>query len=92
MTRSLRIVNTSNWDGEDFKVRMRPKSLLPTEWSEVCLKPGEMTNCYSDWELQIEKIESKDPKPFYLNGKQVFPRIKTFVGYETEEKWPETIK
>ena len=92
MTRSVTIVNTSNWDGEDWIIKQRHKS--PSQagtgnvvnvgpWNEVRITPGQSFRSMlgsPNWEVEIEPVESKTPEPFYLNGKQVLPIVVSYVG------------
>ena len=87
MTRSVTIVNTSNWDGEDWVVKERFRgsgNSDPGPWNETIIKPGENTHSMlgsSNWEVKIEATESKEPKPFDLSGRgQVFPQVVSWVG------------
>ena len=85
MTRSVTIVNTSNWDGEDWVVKERFKGNGdPGPWNEATIKPGESVHSMlgsPNWEVEIEATESKVPKPFDLSGRgQVFPQVMSWVG------------
>ena len=85
MTRSVTITNTSNWDGEDWVIKERFKSIdnNPGPWNEIIVKPGESIHSMMgspNWEVEIKAVNSKEPEPFYLNGKQVFPRVVSWVG------------
>ena len=58
MTRSVTIVNTSNWDGEDWIVKQR---FGPNKWDETTIKPGEAIRSMlgsPNWEVQVEAVES----------------------------------
>ena len=86
MTRSVTIVNTSNWDGEDYLVRKAPggswwrqNKAIPD--SVVTLKPGESISlCPEVTDFEIRPTNSKKPEPFRLNGDQVFPVVLSYVG------------
>ena len=83
MTRSITIVNTSNWDGEDYKVISKDNRPVehPMPDQVVILKPGDQTVIYPDTHnIVFEKLESKEPEPFRQNGDQTFPEVITFVG------------
>ena len=84
MTRSVTIVNTSNWDGEDWIVKERFNGNgIPGPWNETTIKPGESEPSMlgsPNWEVKIEAVNSKEPEAFYLNGKQVFPQVMSWVG------------
>ena len=87
MTRSVTIVNTSNWDGEDWLVRQRylgvGENVSPGTWREERLRPGEMFSCMigsPGWEVEVVASDSKEPEPFMLNGKQVVPAVVALVG------------
>ena len=92
MTRSVTIVNTSNWDGEDYIVRTRFRhpggdALNDHPWEEKTLTPGEsMTFSPEAREHEFRSTNSKDPEPFYLNDEQVFPVVLSFVGTPPQEK------
>lgn len=87
MTRSVTIVNTSNWDGEDWIVRQRylgeGENASPGEWTKELLRPGEMTSCMIGkpaWEVEVVAYNSKEPEPFMMNGEQVLPSVVAVVG------------
>lgn len=82
MTRSVTIVNTSSWDGEDYVIRTRIKGVMEgAKWDARQLKPGESFAAYPDhFDIQFEAVDSKTPEPFHLNDKQVFPRVISWVG------------
>ena len=86
MTRSVTIVNTSNWDGEDWIVRERFKGSgngNPGPWNETTIKPGESAHSMlgsPNWEVEVEAVDSKEPEAFRLNGKQVLPQVMSWVG------------
>ena len=75
MTRSITIVNSSNWDGEDYIVRSSleydfPAGYRPAEYTEEGrrLQPGEsftFTPKSSEDVLNFEPNNSKEIKPFY---------------------------
>ena len=78
MTRSITIVNTSNWDGEDYRIDPQDGYNKP-----VTLKPGESCQVFpkADGEQQ-PKMDPVTPRgkpvPFDLKGinsRQVVPRI-----------------
>ena len=86
MTRSITIVNSSNWDGEDYLVRQRQAhpggdELNDYPWNEMTLKPGEnITLCPEGTDFEFMPTDSKIPEPFNLNGEQVFPIVLSYVG------------
>ena len=83
MTRSVTIVNTSNWDGENYliKCRFTPLDQEPKAWEETTLRPGESFRYIPDaQELIIEPVDSKPPEPFYVNEKQVLPFLVSGIG------------
>ena len=82
MTRSLTVVNTSNWDGEEYLVKTRWKRGNPDAgWEETVLKPGEMKAVFPEsMDIEFVEQESKKPEPFYLNGYQVLPSVIATVG------------
>ena len=92
MTRSITIVNTSNWDGEDWIIRQRYKSPAQAgtgnvvnagPWNEVRITPGQSYRSMlgsPNWDVEIEPVESKIPEPFYLSGRQVLPVVLSYVG------------
>ena len=79
MTRSITITNTSNWDEEDYRVRLVPDS------SPVYLKPGESMKFYPQADIQVEEADSKKSEPFMVpstvdstgrrRDKQVTPQV-----------------
>ena len=75
MTRQVTIVNTSNWDGEDWIVSLHQKGTGNVE--RTTLKPGEQTDFNPEYEeVSFEATESKTPEPVSLTGKgQVFPQV-----------------
>ncbi len=74
MTKSVTIVNTSNWDGEDV--------LVSTDSREATtLKPGEQL-VIGDHEyksLHVSDAPEDGSSTFLMNGKQVFPFVS--VGF-----------
>ena len=86
MTRSITIVNTSNWEHEDYKVTVHG--------TPYHLKPGssiEVTPATAN-SIQVEEAEPKPAQPFYVptsvarhtregvsgvtrDDKQVFPKV-----------------
>ena len=84
MTRSITIVNNSNWDGEDYVLKSNVE-FGPGEM-EVTLKPGEMRTLTprKGQEISFDAVDSKEPEPFYkpiieenrLGRKQILPRVK----------------
>ena len=85
MTRSVTIVNTSNWDGEDWVVKQRFKRSDNSlgSWDETTIKPGESMRSMigsPNWEVEIKDVDSKEPEPFYFNGEQVLPQVMSWVG------------
>ena len=94
MSRSITVVNTSNWAGEDYVLRTRSKHArqhaeesggkMPP-WNEKTLKPGEMEKVYPEQQdFEFEPVTDKEA-PFRLEGgegrtKQVFPNVVAFVG------------
>ena len=66
MTRSLTIVNTSNWEHEDYEIRLKNKQLKDEQLDTVRLKPGEQMAFQPDYVevVSIHAIEEQDIKPF----------------------------
>ena len=91
MTASFRIVNTSNWDGENLRIKFEGRE-------DEVLKPGEQFGAspnYGGKDTPVAIVLEQDgEKPFYLNGKehkddrgntvsghgQVFPYVISGVG------------
>ena len=75
MTMSLTLVNTSNWDNEDYEVTDRHGDV-------TIIKPGESVIVYpSEDEPTVKAIPYHDNKePFHMNGKQVWPVVS--VGFK----------
>ena len=73
MTRRLTITNLSNWEGEDYLIRVKGR---PTK----ILRPGDshdLVDIYSSASAEHEAIESIHPKPFMDEaGKQVLPEMR----------------
>ena len=83
MTRAITIVNTSNWDGEDYIIRTRQDHI----WNEMTLKPGENITLCPEWmDFELRPIDSKEPTPFVFNGEQVFPIVLSYVGQPHDDK------
>ena len=84
MTRSITIVNTSNWDGEDYEFEITKTTENTGEKHTVSLKPGEKhilsPYAYQETTIAVKATESKKPEPFYLNGRQVLPDVA--VGFK----------
>lgn len=77
MTRSLTIVNTSNWYGENYDI------LTPEGWKT--LQPGERTTvaplCMpGEATVGVRVQDGPETRPFKLNGEQVLPVV--HVGFE----------
>ena len=82
MTRTLQIVNLSNWDGEDYEVELENH-----DGSVVVkmIKPGEsvmVMNSHKEGEVQYRPVQRRDEEgsvidePFYdENGVQVTPSM-----------------
>ena len=89
MTRSVTIVNTSNWDNEDYIVK---KEGWDGSEEEICLRPGESATFTPKDGKPVVLAESvpegKEPIPFYRqaskNGKrddeQVWPCVEVTFG------------
>ena len=77
MTRSVKIVNTSNWEHEDVEVTVVSK----TETKKVSLQPGDTCDVgpYSDGELVsviMSGVTPETPVPFRKEGGgQDFPTV-----------------
>ena len=91
MTRSITIVNTSNWDGEDYEVRF--ETVVGGVETVRILRPGE--RCSFNPAHQKMTFVEKDRLPdnsrsFNLHGvgpaKQVFPFVISGVGSLGEEE------
>ena len=70
MTRSITIVNTSNWDGEDYligipgledSIRMRPGESVEFTPTQVMQGGALSTVCKP---VQLDAVEGKTPTPF----------------------------
>ena len=78
MTRSITIVNTSNWDGEDYLIDPQDGYNKP-----MALKPGELCQVYPKENGEQQPVVTPvtprgKPAPFALKGidsRQVVPRI-----------------
>ena len=72
---SLTLVNTSNWDGEDYLVTDKHGGI-------VVLKPGEQHIVYPSVELPtISAVPKKlNEIPFQMNGRQMTPEVS--VGFK----------
>ena len=77
MTRRLTITNMSNWEGEDYLIRVKGR---PTK----ILRPGDshdLVDIYASASAEHEAIESIHPKPFEDgDGEQVLPNMR--VSFE----------
>ena len=86
MTRSVTIVNTSNWDGEDYEIITKAKG-SDEEWLRHYLKPGESCKVVPgvmDIEFRPAGMR-EDARPFHLvvgtrSDRQVFPFVISGVG------------
>ena len=88
MTMSAKIINTSNWEHEDIAVSVEGKPDLGG-----ILKPGEMCDIPVNhlWDgsehsgvpsiVRVRQRVEVEPKPFRMNGSQVWPRVLAFFGY-----------
>lgn len=85
MTRSLTIVNSSNWEHEDyeFSIPITNPTAGPAKYKTVRLKPGEyIAYCPVTKTFTVSGEEKQDekPVPFYVNGEgQVMPIVR--VGF-----------
>ena len=71
MTRSVTIVNTSNWDGEDYEIVERHAGAPHAKETVTRLRPGErvMVNPdYNDIEFRAVGYSDQRAQPFYLTG------------------------
>ena len=71
MTQSLTIVNTSNWDGEDYLINQDGYGPLA-----VTLKPGESEVVYpkEGYRLTVTPVTSLPAaEPFKMNGRHMMP-------------------
>ena len=91
MTRSITIVNTSNWDGEDWVVRTRNHS-SEDKWESMRLSPGQKMALNPQYqEFSIDADNSKVPEPFNDKdgGGQIFPIAYTrFEGIDGKSGIP----
>ena len=71
MTRSITIVNTSNWDGEDYligvpgvegQVRMRPGESVEFTPTQVMEGGALSPTCQP---VELDAVEGKTPTPFH---------------------------
>ena len=79
MTRVLKVVNLSNYDGEDFEiVQVSPQLDEPIHKT---IAPGETTfveGVHKDGALLFKPVESKKPEPFRDDeGRQKVPYMET---------------
>ena len=90
MTRSITIINTSNWDGEDYELYMdykhNPEGVAP---KKIVLKPGDSYSYNpATMAVGVEAVEREGGiNPFRLNGKQVFPQFISYLGCEGEARY-----
>ena len=92
MTKSITIVNTSNWEHEDVLLKSRGKDIM--------LKPGESVAIGYEGQSEFAvdfvdlnaQTDSKDKKPLYADSvprEQLIPQV--FVAFECErtkqKKW-----
>lgn len=73
MTKSVTIVNTSNWDGENVEIDLERLGM-------VTLKPGEMYTLHESSVGELERMRFEDDpkgtKPFRVDGVgQVLPKV-----------------
>ena len=82
MTASVQIINTSNWDGEDVVITTNQGGnivntvLKPGDGLDINKSYGNTTSLSAD----IGFVDNPDSKPFYLNGKQVYPQVTVGFG------------
>ena len=77
MTRSVAIVNTSNWKEEDYKVEYIDHGYGAEEVVSY-IKPGEYSYLpgYKPIDVKITPVEEGTPQPFYDDdGKQITPDL-----------------
>ena len=82
MSRILKVVNLSNWDGEDYEV------VTQTSSGAICqetLKPGEevsIMDAHLKGAVLFRPTESKEPELFKDDeGKQMVPKMDLRIGY-----------
>lgn len=84
MTRSITIVNTSNWANEDYVVRQRSTYSPDIEPVETRIAPGEMvTFCPDNYDVEFEAVADVKEEPFLQRGggqQQVWPHVVSWVG------------
>lgn len=83
MTHSITLVNTSNWDGENYKIT----GVGPTE---VTLRPGEKIEFVPNGEVTFEQADVEPTTPFITPGIgedsgrrkdiQVTPKVMVYFG------------
>ena len=78
MTMSLTLVNTSNWDNEDYLVE---HASIYSEGKQV-IKPGETVVVYPHKDMDPVKVtpQKEGEAPFKMNGRQMVPKVD--VGFE----------
>lgn len=79
MTKSVTIVNSSNWLGEDVDIRVigEERKVL----SMKTLKPGEATTLPLDASrktLEVESSPSRDIQPAKIGDEQYVPSVEVF--------------
>ena len=89
MTMKVKIINTSNWQGEAIEVHTleKSKTLQPGESVDISMQvpPGSVKV------FLIPNVDGNKHAPFKdLKGKQVFPAVKTefvhdIAGYEENQ-------
>ena len=84
MTRALRVVNLSNWDGEDYIIEDGP--------NKVRLRPGEATSLtlphldQAKATIEITTVDDEPLTPIYVESeghekKQTFPEL--HIGWQS---------
>ena len=85
MTKSITVVNTSNWDGEDVELELTQGG-TPTPSRLHNLQPGEKVQISLEGgnkDILVRSNSKEETKPFVLSGKQVYPQVS--VGFNGDE-------
>lgn len=85
MTMSLTLVNTSNWDNEDYEIEYVDQF---GNKGKGTIRPGEMvTICPSEKAPTVKAVPRHNQEvPFYMNGRQMFPRVDVSFSEKGENK------
>ena len=77
MTRAVTVVNTSNWDGEEWALTVEGVA-YDIDDQKLRLAPGDSITLHASAEemtVKVRKLERRDPTPFMAGSTQLIPEV-----------------